>query len=78
MKTIVTIFFIIFLNINAQAQYNDTTVEIETVETTIVTESIYQLSAEKETEVARLHKFKNSRIKKDLNFITKANKPKMA
>ncbi|MDF4203112.1 hypothetical protein PXD56_09105 [Maribacter sp. SA7] len=78
MKTIATIIFIIFLSFNAQAQNNDTTVEIETVETTIVTEAVDQLNAAKETEVARLYKFKNSRIKKDLNFITKANKPKMA
>jgi len=44
---------------------------------TIVTETTYELNLETKTEVARLYKSKNSK-KKELNFITKANKPKMA
>lgn len=78
MKTIVTIIFIIFLGITAQAQTADTDVKAEIVEMTIVTETTYELNLEVKTEVARLYKFKNSKIKKELNFSTKANKPKMA
>ena len=78
MKTIVTIIFIIFLGITAQAQTADTDVKVKTFEMTIVTETTYELNLEVKTEVARLYKFKNSKIKKELNFSTKANKPKMA
>ena len=78
MKTIATIFFIIFIGISAQAQ--DTTKEhkVDTIEMTIVTETRYELNLEKTTEVARLYKMKNALIKKELNFSTKADKPKMA
>ena len=78
MKTIITIIFIIFLGITAQAQTADTDVKVETIEMTIVTETTFELNLEAKTEVARLYKSKDSKIKKELNFITKANKPKMA
>jgi len=78
MKTIITIIFIIFLGITAQAQTADTDVKVETIEMTIVTKTTYELNLEAKTEVARLYKSKDSKIKKELNFITKANKPKMA
>ncbi len=78
MKTILTIIFIIFLSFTAQAQNATTEVKVETIEMTIVTETTYELNLDTKTEVARLYKFKNSKIKKELNFITKANKPKMA
>ena len=78
MKTLVTIFFIIFLSFTAQAQNTTSEVKVETIEMSIVTETTNEVKAESTTEVARLYKFKNSRIKRDLNFITKANKPKMA
>jgi len=78
MKTIATIIFIIFLGCTAQAQNVTTDVKVETVEMTIVTESTYELNLETTTEVARLYKSKSSKIKKELNFITKASKAKMA
>ena len=78
MKTIVTIIFIIFLGTTAQAQTADTDVKAEAIEMTIETGTTYELNLEAKTEVARLYKSKNSKIKKELNFITKANKPKMA
>ncbi|MEO9660818.1 MAG: hypothetical protein ABJG16_06350, partial [Maribacter dokdonensis] len=62
----------------AQAQNTTSEVKVETIEMSIVTETTNEVKAESTTEVARLYKFKNSRIKRDLNFITKANKPKMA
>ncbi|KSA12138.1 hypothetical protein [Maribacter dokdonensis] len=78
MKTLATIIFIIFLSFNAQAQNTTSEVKVETIEMSIVTETTNEVKTESTTEVARLYKFKNSRIKRDLNFITKANKPKMA
>ncbi|MEP2237205.1 MAG: hypothetical protein ABJI22_02515 [Maribacter sp.] len=78
MKTIIATFFIIFLSFTAQAQNNTADVKVETVEMGIVTETTFEVKESTTTEVARLYKFKNSRIKRDLNFLTKANKPKMA
>ena len=78
MKTIITIIFIIFLSLTAQAQNTTEEVKVETIEMTIVTETTYELNLETKTEVARLYKSKNSRIKRDLNFVTKANKARMA
>ncbi|MDP2524887.1 MULTISPECIES: hypothetical protein [Maribacter] len=78
MKTLATIIFIIFLSFTAQAQNTTSEVKVETIEMSIVTETTNEVKTESTTEVARLYKFKNSRIKRDLNFITKANKPKMA
>lgn len=78
MKTVATIIFTIFLGITAQAQTPTTDVKVDITETTIVTESTYELNIEKATDIARLYKFKNALILKALNFITKADKPKMA
>ena len=78
MKTIATIIFIIFLGFTAQAQDTNKETKVATIETSIVTETTYELNIENTTEVARLYKFKNALIKKELNFITKANSPKMA
>lgn len=78
MKTLTTIIFIIFLSFTAQAQNTTSEVKVETIEMSIVIETTNEVKTESNTEVARLYKFKNSRIKRDLNFITKANKPKMA
>lgn len=45
----------------------------------IVVATVYnEVKTANETEVARLYKFKNSRIKKALAFKTKRNKAKMA
>ncbi len=74
MKAIATIIFIIFFGITAQAQNNTQEVKVETIEMTIVKTT----AAETTTEVARLYKFKNSRIKKELSFSTKRNIAKMA
>jgi hypothetical protein len=78
MKTIATIFFIFFIGTAAQAQNNTAEVKVETVEMTIVAETAYELNLETATEVARLYKFKNARITKELSFYTKRNAAKMA
>ncbi|WP_405382736.1 hypothetical protein [Maribacter sp. LLG6340-A2] len=78
MKTIVTIIFIIFLSFTAQAQNTINDVKVDTIEMSIVKEVTIKETSNQKMEVARLYKYKNSKIKKALNFITKANKPKMA
>lgn len=76
MKAILT--FVFFFFISTAAMANTKEVKVDTItkevnlEITIVTKEI------KNTEVARLYKFKNARVKKALKFSTKANKAKMA
>ena len=77
MKNILTILFIVFISVAAQAQTETTSVELETVEMTIVNE-VEEVKLEEEVKVARLYKFKNSRVKKALAFKTKRDKAKMA
>jgi len=77
MKTITTIIFIIFLSFTAQAQNTTNEVKVETIEMNIVTETTNELNVDVNVEVARLYKSKDSRIKRDLNFITKANRSKI-
>jgi len=79
MKTILTLIFVLFISVAAQAQDASVDTKATTVEMTIVTSASYQdVVLENATEVARLYKFKNSRIKKALAFTTKRNKAKMA
>ncbi|MFK7812037.1 MAG: hypothetical protein AB8B59_06055 [Maribacter sp.] len=79
MKSIITLVFVLFIGVALQAQSTTKEVKVETIEMGIVI-SIQQeeVTIEKNTEVARLYKFKNSRIKKALKFTTKRNKAKMA
>ncbi|MGB5376571.1 hypothetical protein [Muriicola sp.] len=72
MKTIATIFFIFFISFAAQALENTAEVKTETAAKEIVTETT------KENSVARLYRFKNSRIKKELSFKTAKNAAKLA
>jgi hypothetical protein len=78
MKTLATIFFIFFIVISAQAQNNANDVKVNTVEMGIVTETVKELNLDTKTEVARLYKFKNARVKRALSFTTKRNAAKMA
>ena len=73
MKAIVTIIFIFFIGITAQAQDKTPELKVETVKTEIVTDIKVEDNA-----VARLYRRSNSRVKKALNFTTKRNKAKMA
>ena len=72
MKTIATIFFIFFISFAAQAQEYTAEVKVETAAKEIVTETTTEKS------VARLYRFKNSRIKKELSFKTAKNTAKLA
>ena len=72
MKTLVTFFFFFLIGFAAQAQNSAPEVKVETVKKEVVTPS-----AEKES-VARLYRFKNSRIKKELSFKTDKSAAKLA
>ncbi|MBT8300763.1 MAG: hypothetical protein KJO63_05490 [Maribacter sp.] len=72
MKTILTLIFVLTIGAAAQAQDAKVDVKVETIEMSIVT------TTNNENTVARLYKFKNSRVKKALSFTTKRNKSKLA
>lgn len=78
MKAIVTFIFIIFISTSAMTQGVQNEVKVETFSAGV--ELNIKVGQEKvqNTKVARLYKFKNSRVKKALSFRTKRNKPKMA
>ncbi|MFS4467410.1 hypothetical protein [Maribacter sp. 2210JD10-5] len=78
MKKIATILFIIFIGTAAQAQSVTKEVKVETIEMTIATETTPKMEGVQKNEVARLYKFKNTRVKRALFFITKKDRPKMA
>jgi hypothetical protein len=74
MKTILTLIFVLFIGVAAQAQNGVTQVKVETVGKSIVKE----VTVKNENSVARLYMFKNSKITKELSFSTKLNKAKLA
>ncbi|WP_298488282.1 hypothetical protein [uncultured Maribacter sp.] len=73
MKTILTLIFVLFITVAAQAQNNTKEVKVVTIEKTIVTETTVNT-----TEVARLYKRTNAKVKKALTFTTKRNRAKLA
>ena len=79
MKAILTLLFVLIIGGVVQAQDTTVEVKVEIIKTSIVTSTSYKnVTLESKTEVARLYKYKNSRIKKALSFTTKKNKAKMA
>jgi hypothetical protein len=78
MKTLLTLIFVLFIGVAAQANTVDQEVKVETVTMGIVTATQNEVSAKNENKVARLYMFKNSRVKKELSFSTKLNKAKLA
>ncbi len=75
MKAIVTIIFILFIGLTAQAQNKTEEVKVETVKTEIVTVT---KTTQEDNAIARLYRRPNSRVKKALSFTTKRNRAKMA
>ncbi|MDX1769361.1 MAG: hypothetical protein R3294_14985 [Arenibacter troitsensis] len=78
MKTLLTLIFVLFIGVSAQANNVGQEVKVETVSMSIVTATQNEVSVKNENKVARLYMFKNSRIKKELSFSTKLNKAKLA
>ncbi|NJB72384.1 hypothetical protein GGR42_002875 [Saonia flava] len=79
MKTILTLIFVLFIGVASQAQDGKLETKVETVTMTIVTATSYEnVSITSENSVARVYKFKNSKVLKELSFTTKNNKVKLA
>ena len=78
MKTLLTLIFVLFIGVAAQANNFGQEVKVETVTMSIVTSTANEVSVKNENKVARLYMFKNSRVKKELSFSTKLNKAKLA
>jgi len=78
MKTLLTLIFVLFIGVAAQANTVKQEVKVETVAMSIVTSTQNKVSVKNENKVARLYMFKNSRVKKELSFSTKLNKAKLA
>ncbi len=79
MKTIATIIFVLFIGVNAYAQSAEKTVKIDAVDMALnAKNSFEEVTLESTTEIARLYKRVDTRVKKELTFSTKANSAKTA
>jgi hypothetical protein len=78
MKTVLTIIAVIFFGTVAMAQDTSNEVKVDTVTVGVELNIDIQKQTKGETEVARLYKFKNSRVKKELSFKTKKDRAKLA
>lgn len=78
MKTIVTLTFTLLLSFAAFGQSAKKEVKVTTITKGIVLNIDIKKSDVQSTEVARLYMYKNARVKKALNFSTRARKAKMA
>lgn len=85
MKAIITITLVLLFGTVALANNTPADVKVESIKMDLVlddgvADSITnrQIAPKKENEVARLYRFKNSRVKKALTFATKQNKAKLS
>lgn len=78
MKAILTLIAVISFGTLAMAQDISKEVKVETTAVGVELDITIEKETKKETEVARLYRFKNSRIKKALSFRTKKNRSKLA
>ncbi|MFT4831671.1 MAG: hypothetical protein ACI815_001321 [Psychroserpens sp.] len=82
MKAILTLIFVLFIGVAAQAQDANDNVKVETVTVSIVSttnnEIFNEVSTNTQNDVARLYKNKNARVLKALTFTTKKNNAKLA
>jgi len=78
MKAIITLLFVLFIGISAQAQNANKKplTKVETIEVSVPV--LIMENFTNENTVARLYKFKNTKIKKELSFSTKKTKSKLA
>ena len=85
MKAFLTLVLILLFGAVALAQKTTDYGKVETLQMDIVLDSSlsvshnsWKIEAAKEDAVARLYKFKNTRVKRALAFSTKKNNPKLA
>ncbi|WP_421812531.1 hypothetical protein [Flagellimonas sp.] len=78
MKTIFTIIAVTFFGTMASAQDISKEAKVDTITMGVEMKIEINNSVIKDRKTARLYKFKNSRIKKELSFKTKKNSAKLA
>ncbi|SDM58511.1 hypothetical protein [Kriegella aquimaris] len=85
MKAFLTLLIVLLFGATALAQNIENNVDVETFKMDLVLDSStttivpgIEITKSEQDQVARLYKFKNSRVKKALTFTTKRNKAKMA
>ncbi|NYJ27398.1 hypothetical protein [Allomuricauda sp. ARW1Y1] len=78
MKTIFTIIAITFFGTMASAQDLSKEAKVETIAMGVELKVEINKEVRKDRKTARLYKFKNSRIKKELSFKTKKDRAKLA
>ncbi|WP_158976011.1 hypothetical protein [Cellulophaga sp. L1A9] len=76
MKAILTILFVLFIGLFAQAQ--EAKVATATENVVLVAPTVETTLNSNETKIARLYMDRNYKVKKELSFYTKANKTKLA
>ncbi|MDF0706393.1 hypothetical protein [Flagellimonas okinawensis] len=78
MKTIFTIIAVTFFGTMAFAQDISKEAKVDTLAAGVELKVEIDNTIRKDRKTARLYKFKNSRIKKELSFKTKKNRAKLA
>ncbi len=85
MKAILTFALILFFGGISMAQQSNNDQKVDTFQVEVVQflenseeSSSEQVNVSKKQSIARLYRFKNSRVKKALFFTTKKDKPKLA
>ncbi len=78
MKTIFTIIAVTFFGTMAFAQNAPKETKVDTLTVGVELKVEFNQTIRKDRKTARLYKFKNSKIKKELSFKTKNDKSKLA
>ncbi|MEJ1223416.1 hypothetical protein [Sediminicola sp. 1XM1-17] len=82
MKAILTLIFVLFIGVAAQAQDANDNIKVETVTmenvSTTNNDMFNEVNTDIQNDVARLYKNKNARVLKALTFATKNDKAKLA
>lgn len=83
MKSILTLVLVLFFGAIALAQNTNDKVETFKIGVVLVTDNNTSIDQQKttistENTVARLYRYKNSRVKSELRFSTLKNRPKLA
>tara|TARA_R110000868_G_scaffold14075_18_gene65860 strand:- start:5123 stop:5365 length:243 start_codon:yes stop_codon:yes gene_type:complete len=80
MKAILTILFVLFIGLFAQAQENSATIKVisQTESVVLINSMSTTVVNSTEIKVVRLYLDRNHKVKKALSFTTKANRSKLA
>lgn len=78
MKTIFTIIAVTFFGTMASAQEISNETKVDTLTKGVELKVEFNQTIRKDRKTARLYKFKNSKIKKELSFKTKNDRAKLA